>query len=127
MATLPLSELVAQSSSKGGDVNVAPVNYGSGYGQKAIYGTAAKRDSWNIKWVLLSLEDRDTLWDFYKSVGTITPFQWQAPSDSVIKDWWFKEPITEKQKHGGRFNISANLQQYNTRQVPVRIIDIEEL
>ena len=127
MATLPLSEKVAQSSQKGGDHNKTEAIYGAGVTQRGLYGTSAKRDTWNIKWILLDVTDRNTLWDFYKSVGTVVPFQWQAPSDGVIKEWWFKEPITEKQHKGDRFTLTVSLRQYNTRQVPVRILDIKDI
>jgi len=127
MATLPLAHLIAESSTKEGEVNVTEQTYGQGVTQRAVYGTSAKRDSWTVKWVLLNKQDRDLLWSFYNTVGTVTAYEWQAPSDSVIKEWWFKEPPKEKQHKGDRFTITATIMQYNNRQVPVRILGIEEI
>lgn len=85
--SLPLPELISQSSTRKRKQRTLMAQYGDGYDQTVGDGANAFQDEWNISYDNLEEEDYETLLEFFNEVGSTGRWTWTPHLDSTEKTW----------------------------------------
>lgn len=107
MAAIPFINKISDASTQVHDQEVISVDYGDGFEQVWTWGENSERKNWTLEWNGLSLADRNT---FVLAYNRVTVFDWQAPGDSVTKQWRFDSPLREK-AIGNKYILTASIKQ----------------
>lgn len=67
--------------------SVSSSRFGDGYEQSRPAGINYQSRSYAVQWSMLERTDYDTLHDFLAARQNLEPFQWQAPWDTVVRQW----------------------------------------
>ena len=102
----------SQSSNMSRKFRTLSTQFGDGYRQDTPDGINFKLDMWNINFENLTSATTANVKTFFDSVGSFDQFTWQAPGDSVIKNWKLDpKGYTMTAQAGNVYSISTSIYQ----------------
>lgn len=71
------------------------VSFGDGYEQRAFEGINYKSESMEVVFFCNGTTEKNALESVINNAGGVVPITWQAPGDSISKNWLFTNPRYE--------------------------------
>ena len=89
---------------------VRRAEFGDGYSQRTKDGLNFVRRTMTLNWATLSIEDRDTIKDFFRDVGGADAFEYTLPTESTVYKWT-NGPVRDVYVDGLLVGISVDITQ----------------
>jgi len=100
MATaLPHSEKISRDSIKSAEFRTIVATMGDSYTQIAPKGLNSKIDNWNIRWIGLTLVEKDAVLTALDTVGEWGLLSWTPSYETVLKYFRIKKGTGYSVKH----------------------------
>lgn len=111
MTALPLQNFITQTAVKSANFTTITAQFGDGYMQRAVDGINDKKESWNITYDNVNLNQRDSIWVFIDSVKMSDVIEWTAPGDLLEKKWIIdpEGTINEQAKTGDIYTVGFTI------------------
>jgi phage-related protein len=107
---MPLTGSISENSTKTPDYKTISAKFGEGFGQRAADGLNAKKDTWSLQWVPVTLTNRNTIVAALDAVGGWDYLTWTPPGEGSSKKYIVVGGYTENYI-ADRYRISCKLEQ----------------